>query len=122
MLILQQYTDFVKPSFDEYIAPTQTKADIIIPNGEDSTGNIRQTFLGWVSLLIMWIVVAIDLIVQHISMKLQRQGDLREQFLSRNEENEVMPDNLIKLPENKQILVIIIAHVDELKQYLLGCY
>ena len=36
--VIKQYRDFVKPSFDEYIAPTQTKADIIIPNGEDSTG------------------------------------------------------------------------------------
>lgn len=52
--------------------------------------------------------VAIDLIVQHISLKLQKRGqDLRETFLQRKEDS-VMPETLILLPETNQIRVIII--------------
>jgi uridine kinase len=50
--VLLQYEKFVKPSFDEYILPTKKYADIIIPRGGDN-------------------YVAIDLIVQHIRLKLQ---------------------------------------------------
>ncbi|AEE77321.1 uridine kinase-like protein [Arabidopsis thaliana] len=49
--VLEQYTKFVKPSFDEYIQPSMKYADIIIPRGGDND-------------------VAIDLIVQHIRTKL----------------------------------------------------
>lgn len=46
-----QYTQFVKPSFDEFILPSKKHADVIIPRGADND-------------------VAIDLIVQHIQTKL----------------------------------------------------
>ncbi|VVB04221.1 unnamed protein product [Arabis nemorensis] len=49
--VLEQYTKFVKPSFDEFIQPSMKYADIIIPRGGDNN-------------------VAIDLIVQHIRTKL----------------------------------------------------
>ncbi|XP_050384023.1 uridine kinase-like protein 5 [Argentina anserina] len=49
--VLEQYTKFVKPSFDEFILPSKKYADIIIPRGGDND-------------------VAIDLIVQHIQTKL----------------------------------------------------
>ncbi|CAL5370150.1 unnamed protein product [Camellia sinensis] len=49
--VLDQYTKFVKPSFDEFILPSKKHADIIIPRGADND-------------------VAIDLIVQHIRTKL----------------------------------------------------
>jgi uridine kinase len=49
--VLTQYETFVKPSFDDYIMPTKKYADIIIPRG----GANR---------------VAIDLLVQHIKIKL----------------------------------------------------
>jgi len=49
--VLTQYETFVKPSFDDYIMPTKKYADIIIPRG----GANR---------------VAIDLLVQHIKVKL----------------------------------------------------
>ncbi|XP_010555927.1 PREDICTED: uridine kinase-like protein 5 isoform X2 [Tarenaya hassleriana] len=49
--VLEQYTKFVKPSFDEFIQPSMKYADIIIPRGGDNG-------------------VAIDLIVQHIRTKL----------------------------------------------------
>ncbi|XAR51929.1 Uracil phosphoribosyltransferase [Bertholletia excelsa] len=49
--VLDQYTKFVKPSFDEFILPSMKYADVIIPRGADND-------------------VAIDLIVQHIHTKL----------------------------------------------------
>ncbi|XP_048245325.1 uridine-cytidine kinase 2-like [Haliotis rufescens] len=45
--ILNQYTSFVKPAFEEFCLPTKKYADVIIPRGAENT-------------------VAIDLIVQHI--------------------------------------------------------
>ena len=32
--VIQQYTRFVKPSYDHYIAPTMIYADLIVPRGE----------------------------------------------------------------------------------------
>lgn len=29
--VIQQYTSFVKPSFDEYVAPSRKYADVVIP-------------------------------------------------------------------------------------------
>ncbi|KAK4264501.1 hypothetical protein QN277_025665 [Acacia crassicarpa] len=49
--VLQQYSKFVKPAFDDFILPTKKYADIIIPRGKEN-------------------VVAVDLIVQHIRTKL----------------------------------------------------
>ncbi|KAG0446951.1 hypothetical protein HPP92_028591 [Vanilla planifolia] len=49
--VLDQYSKFVKPAFDDFILPTKKYADIIIPRGGDNH-------------------VAIDLIVQHIHTKL----------------------------------------------------
>ncbi|GMJ10455.1 uridine/cytidine kinase 3, uridine kinase-like 3 [Hibiscus trionum] len=49
--VLDQYSKFVKPAFDDFILPTKKHADIIIPRGGDNH-------------------VAIDLIVQHIRTKL----------------------------------------------------
>lgn len=36
--VLEQYTKFVKPSFDDYIRPTMRYADVIIPRGADNVG------------------------------------------------------------------------------------
>lgn len=49
--ILMQYSNFVKPAFDDFILPTKKYADIIIPRGGDNH-------------------IAVDLIVQHIRTKL----------------------------------------------------
>ncbi|GLJ08744.1 hypothetical protein SUGI_0095000 [Cryptomeria japonica] len=49
--VLEQYSKFVKPAYDEFILPSKKYADIIIPRGGDNH-------------------VAIDLIVQHIRTKL----------------------------------------------------
>lgn len=49
--VLKQYETFVKPAFDEFIQPSKKYADVIIPRGGDN-------------------FVAIDLLVQHIKLKL----------------------------------------------------
>lgn len=59
-MVLDQYSKFVKPAFDDFILPTKKYADIIIPRGGDNH-------------------VAIDLIVQHIRTKLG-QHDLCKIF------------------------------------------
>ena len=56
--VIQQYTNFVKPMFDQFISPSKKAADIIIPWGQHEN------------------MVAIDLIVQHIRSKLG-QDDIR---------------------------------------------
>ncbi|KAG0563359.1 hypothetical protein M758_8G023500 [Ceratodon purpureus] len=56
--VIEQYGKFVKPAFDDFILPTKKYADVILPRGGDNH-------------------VAIDLIVQHIRMKLG-QHDLRK--------------------------------------------
>lgn len=45
--ILTGYTNYVKPSFEDFCLPTKKYADIIIPRGADNS-------------------VAVDLIVQHV--------------------------------------------------------
>jgi len=53
--VLQQYQNFVKPAFDDYILPTMKNADVIIPRGADN-------------------VVAIDILLQHIKTKLAEKA------------------------------------------------
>ncbi|KAF3777099.1 Uridine kinase-like protein 4 [Nymphaea thermarum] len=50
-MVLDQYSKFVKPAFDDFILPSKKYADIIMPRGGDND-------------------VAVDLIVQHIHTKL----------------------------------------------------
>lgn len=71
--VIEQYTRFVKPSFDQFVAPSRRHADIVIPwqRGDN--------------------VVAIDLITEHIRTKLQ-QPDLRRIY-----------PNLEVIPSNFQI-------------------
>lgn len=58
--VLNQYARFVKPSFEEFIQPTKRYADIVVPRGRDN-------------------IVAIDLIIKHIALKMQ-QDDMRRLF------------------------------------------
>lgn len=71
--VIEQYTRFVKPSFDSFVAPSRRHADVIIPwqRGDN--------------------MVAIDLITEHIRMKLQQPDLLR-----------IYP-NLEVIPSNFQI-------------------
>ena len=41
--VIQQYTRFVKPSYDHYIAPTMIYADLIVPRGEYRKDNVVAT-------------------------------------------------------------------------------
>eukprot|EP00794_Sanderia_malayensis_P015997 gene15997-17608_t len=54
--VLNHYTKFVKPAFEDFTLPTKKHADVIIPRGADNT-------------------VAIDLIVQHIKDLLTERAD-----------------------------------------------
>ena len=58
--VLKQYNKFVKPSFEHYIEPTMTYADIIVPRGGEND-------------------VAINLIVLHVHTQLLA---VSSQFLS----------------------------------------
>ncbi|KAF8062067.1 UKL1 [Scenedesmus sp. PABB004] len=68
--VIEQYTRFVKPSFDQFVAPSRRFADVIIPwqRGDN--------------------IVAIDVITEHIRTKLQ-QHSLRRIYPNL----EVMPSN-----------------------------
>ncbi|KAK9826746.1 hypothetical protein WJX81_004221 [Elliptochloris bilobata] len=68
--VIEQYTKFVKPAFDTFVAPSRKHADVIIPWGRQEN------------------VVAIDLITEHIRMKLQ-QPELRRIYVNL----EVIPSN-----------------------------
>ncbi|KAI8466809.1 MAG: putative uracil phosphoribosyl transferase [Monoraphidium minutum] len=71
--VIEQYTRFVKPAFDQYVAPSRRYADVIIPwqRGDN--------------------LVAIDLITEHMRAKMQ-QHHLRRIY-----------PNLEVLPSNYQI-------------------
>eukprot|EP01126_Amoeba_proteus_P061448 TRINITY_DN824_c0_g2_i12.p1 TRINITY_DN824_c0_g2~~TRINITY_DN824_c0_g2_i12.p1 ORF type:complete len:271 (-),score=33.73 TRINITY_DN824_c0_g2_i12:221-1033(-) len=57
--ILFQYEKSVKPAFDQFILPTKKKADVVIPRGASN-------------------VVAIDVLVQHISLQLSGRSRLQQ--------------------------------------------
>lgn len=53
--ILEQYSKFVKPSFDDFIQPTVRYADVIVPNGLENQA-------------------AIKLLTEHVAKKLEEKG------------------------------------------------
>ncbi|VDP41424.1 unnamed protein product [Schistosoma curassoni] len=55
--VLEQYMRFVKPSYEQFIAPSMAQADIIVPRGGQN-------------------VVALQLIVQHINKRLKQRFGL----------------------------------------------
>jgi len=57
--IIKQYTGFVKPSYDEYCAPTKKYADIVVPRGAEND-------------------VAINLIICHIQDILKKSDSLKK--------------------------------------------
>jgi len=56
MNVLEQYQRFVKPAFDQFVAPSRRFADVIIPWQEGEN------------------IVAIDLVTEHIKTKLQQHS------------------------------------------------
>lgn len=71
--MIEQYTRFVKPAFDQFVAPSRRYADVIIPWQRGNN------------------LVAIDLITEHIRTKLQ-QHQLRRIY-----------PNLEVIPSNYQV-------------------
>ena len=82
--VLKQYNKFVKTSFDYYIAPSVTHADLIVPRGGDNE-------------------VAINLIVQHVHMQLQQRGVLLRSKLVRTTAGQPLPASLSVLPQTPQV-------------------
>ncbi|KAI8990257.1 uridine kinase [Pilobolus umbonatus] len=83
--ILNQYTRFVKPSFDNYIRPTMKYADIIIPRGVEN-------------------VIAIDLMTKHIQNQLNENiVNLRWGFARNTSVSGDIPSNVLVLPPKNQI-------------------
>ncbi|KNC81344.1 uridine-cytidine kinase-like 1 [Sphaeroforma arctica JP610] len=82
--VLEQYSKFVKPSFDEFIYPTMKYADVVVPRGADN-------------------LVALDLIVKHVKRQLTSRGhNFRDQLIGAHA-GEKMPDSLHVLPSTRQI-------------------
>ncbi|CAG9862094.1 unnamed protein product [Phyllotreta striolata] len=83
--VLKQYTSMVQPSFNHYIAPLMSHADIIVPRGGEN-------------------LVAIHLIVQHVQTQLQLRGlKLREELANASKLNMPTPDTVKLLPTTPQI-------------------
>lgn len=82
--VLKQYNRFVKPSFDYYIAPSVSHADLIVPRGGDNQ-------------------VAINLIVQHVHMQLQLRGVMLRSKLIKPTTGQPLPESLRVLPQTSQV-------------------
>ncbi|CAG8775552.1 609_t:CDS:2, partial [Cetraspora pellucida] len=83
--VLQQYLNFVKPAFDQYIQPTVKNADVIIPRGLDN-------------------LVAIDLITKHIQRQLNEcRYNFRWELSKKIDSDEELPKNIIVLDQTPQL-------------------
>lgn len=86
--ILEQYSKFVKPAFDDFIQPTVRNSDIIIPRGLDN-------------------VVAIDLITKHIARKLEeRKIHYREDLVHLHAGKTHLPEQLYVIPMSNEVKMI----------------
>ncbi|KAK4521859.1 uncharacterized protein ATC70_004397 [Mucor velutinosus] len=82
--ILDQYTRYVKPSFDNYVRPTMKHADVIIPRGLENA-------------------IAIDLMTKHIQSQLQENMINLRWGLLDTPVNDQLPDTVTILPAKNQI-------------------
>ncbi|GAB5592160.1 Uridine-cytidine kinase-like 1 [Umbelopsis nana] len=82
--VLQQYTRFVKPSYDDFVQPTVKNADVIIPRGLENA-------------------VAIDLITKHIQKQLQDLPLKHRWDLAKMSCSGELPSNVIVLKETNQV-------------------
>ncbi|RUP43605.1 uridine kinase family-domain-containing protein [Jimgerdemannia flammicorona] len=82
--VLQQYTRFVKSSFDDYIKPTLKNADVIIPRGLENA-------------------VAIDLITKHIQRQLKERLNSLRWDQARMPVGEALPETVVVLEPTNQI-------------------
>lgn len=90
--VLQQYERFVKPAFDDYIAPTKRKADIIIPN-------------------VTYNHVAINLLVEHLKGILEKRGaEFRNLLLESYSDDDFDPTKMENLVLLRQTPLIKSVH------------
>ncbi|ORZ16265.1 uridine kinase [Absidia repens] len=82
--ILDQYSRFVKPSFDDHVQHTVKHADVIIPRGLEN-------------------VVAIDLITKHVQRQLNEKELHLRWDLARNSPTDEIPEDITVLPATNQI-------------------
>ncbi|XP_076440468.1 uridine-cytidine kinase-like 1 [Babylonia areolata] len=83
--VLKQYNKFVKPSFEHYIEPTMSCADIIVPRGGEND-------------------VAINLIVLHVHTQLLARGfKLRNKLANVEYKDAPMPNSLHVLEKTPQV-------------------
>ncbi|XP_057313417.1 uridine-cytidine kinase-like 1 isoform X2 [Hydractinia symbiolongicarpus] len=82
--ILKQYDKFVKPMFEKFIAPSMKEADLVVPwEGEN--------------------LVAINLIVQHVSNQLEKRGFNFRSELIMNHKGQPLPANLEVVENTPQV-------------------
>lgn len=82
--VLTMYNKYVKPMFDQYIAPSVKVADIVVPwEGENK--------------------VAVNLIVQHVSNQLEKRGFNFRSELIINHKDDPIPNNLHVLENTPQV-------------------
>ncbi|KIW01935.1 uridine kinase [Verruconis gallopava] len=87
---MKQWFAFVKPNFHKYVHPQREVADIIVPRGIENK-------------------VAIRMISDQISKTLKEKSKMHQLELSRlgkNVENNPLSENVILLPQRRQILAI----------------
>ncbi|KAI8098281.1 uridine-cytidine kinase 1-like 1 [Gilbertella persicaria] len=82
--ILDQYTRYVKPSFDNYVRPSMKHADVIIPRGLENA-------------------IAIDLITKHIQSQLQENIINLRWGLVDTPVSDKIPDTVNILPPTNQM-------------------
>lgn len=82
--VLRMYDKFVKPMFEQHIAPSVKSADIVVPwEGENN--------------------VAVNLIVQHVSNQLEKRGFNFRSYLITNHKNDPLPENLHVVENTPQV-------------------
>ncbi|KAN0034382.1 hypothetical protein ACTFIV_000888 [Dictyostelium citrinum] len=86
--VLHQYNTFVKPSFDDYIIPLKKYADIIVPRGSDN-------------------IVAINLLTNHIRLKLKERGFDPEKTAQLDLEGLELPSSIHVIKETNQIKAML---------------
>ncbi|CAO3606763.1 unnamed protein product [Cunninghamella blakesleeana] len=82
--IIDQYTRFVKPSYDDHVNPTVKHADVIIPRGLENA-------------------VAIDLITKHVQRQLNEKELHLRWDLVKSSIGKGIPDDVTVLPSTNQI-------------------
>jgi hypothetical protein len=90
LAVLDQYESTVKPSFESFILPTKQYADIIVPRGGDNT-------------------VAIDLLLQHIRLKLIERASSRSSSRASNLTTEDVTSSTVTVVSGSQVAASVLG-------------